>query len=245
MHRVAIYFAPHRDSRWWEFGSRWLGRDAALLPSAGPHTSPDDRIIAPGWSTIEWQALVSAPARYGWHATLKAPFRLAAGIDPDTLHAAIDAVARQTPSTPIGTIEARHLGSTSAGVVALVATRQSEQLADLASACVTELDRLRAPLDDADRARRDPAALDARGRELLERYGYPQVLERFRFHMTLTGALPRDAAAPILDIAQGWADRLQSAEPLVLDRLSLFVEPSPGATFERRADFELRGMTHE
>jgi hypothetical protein len=77
---------------------------------------------------------------------------------------------------------------------------------------------------------------------LLERYGYPQVLERFRFHMTLSGPLPRTAAEPILALARDWAGRLQQAEALVLDRLSLFVEPSQGAPFERRADFLLQGV---
>jgi hypothetical protein len=59
----------------------------------------------------------------------------------------------------------------------------------LAAACVTELDALRAPLTEADLQRRRAAKLDPQDEAYLMRWGYPHVLDRFRFHVTLTGPL--------------------------------------------------------
>src|SRR6218665_212844 len=44
--------------------------------------------------------LTAAPRRYGWHATLKAPFALAPGVDWITLHQAVRAAAHTPPPPP-------------------------------------------------------------------------------------------------------------------------------------------------
>ena len=81
--RFALYYAPPRDSAWWRAGCAWLGRDpesgATLVP---PQLDGLDRSLS---------ALTVAPQRYGWHATLVAPFRLAPGVTPDAL---FDAASR-------------------------------------------------------------------------------------------------------------------------------------------------------
>lgn len=51
------------------------------------------------------------------------------------------------------------------------------------------MDEFRAPLTDADIERRRSAGLTPRQDELMLEWGYPYVLEEFRFHLTLTGAL--------------------------------------------------------
>jgi hypothetical protein len=123
--------------------------------------------------------------------------------------------------------------------VALVPTSPNPALQALASACVIELDEVRAPLRQAERDRRriDPA--DARGAELFERYGYPHVLERFRFHMTLTGPVDMATAGQIVAQVAHPISQLNAQEPAVLDRLCLFFESEPGAPFRRVADVEL------
>ena len=67
--RYAIYFAPAHGSPWWEFGARWLGRDerndTALTQHPLAQIAPDDLL-----------ELTAQPRRYGFHATLKAPFGL-------------------------------------------------------------------------------------------------------------------------------------------------------------------------
>ena len=180
-------------------------------------------------------ALTAEPRRYGFHATLKAPFRLAQGGDAQTLLARVAAIARRWQAMPLGTLVPAHLD----GFVALVPVQPHAVVDTLAAQCVTELDDLRAPLDAAELARRDPQRLDARGRELLERYGYPHVLERFRFHLSLTG--PVDAGTAVRLVAQlaPAVARLNAEAPLWLDRLCVFHEPAPGAPFVRLHDVEL------
>jgi hypothetical protein len=81
--------------------------------------------------------------------------------------------------------------------------------------------------------------LTARQVDLLDRFGYPYVMEEFLFHMTLTDRLPPTLQPDLLRAAQAWfADALR--DPLVLDRIALFHEPAPGAPFARLADFTLR-----
>lgn len=79
-------------------------------------------------------------------------------------------------------------------------------------------------------ARRQPDSLSARQRENLATWGYPYVLDDFRFHMTLTGPVPearRDAMrAALLAIFGPFLDG-----PLVVDRLALFVEPERPGSF--------------
>jgi hypothetical protein len=120
--------------------------------------------------------------------------------------------------------------------VALVPVVPIAELAALAAACVTGLDALRAPLSWADLARRDTQRLDARGQELLQLYGYPYVLERFRLHFTLTGPLPPSAAQRVMHSVSEPVALLNLTAPLLLDRLCLFVEPAPNQPFMRITD---------
>ncbi|MFN3570082.1 MAG: DUF1045 domain-containing protein, partial [Polaromonas sp.] len=75
--------------------------------------------------------------------------------------------------------------------------------------------------------------------ELLALHGYPHVLERFRFHMTLTGPVDADTAQRVRQALAGEASRLNTQAPLSLDRLCLFVEQGPGAPFQRVIDLRL------
>jgi len=63
----------------------------------------------------------------------------------------------------------------------------------LAEACVRDFDPFRAPLSEADIARRRKAGLSpAQDARMLE-WGYPYIFEDFRFHMTLTSGIADDA----------------------------------------------------
>jgi hypothetical protein len=214
--RYAVYFAPAEASPWGRFGRQWL--DGAWRPS--------------GIDAARWQALLRAPRRYGFHATLKAPFRLATGCTPDMLAARIEALASRHGAVPLGTLAAHDLD----GYVALTPEAPPPALQGLAERCVLELDDLRAPLSMAERARRRPERLDERGRALLEAHGYPQVLERFRFHMTLAMTERDGDAAAVQACVAAELAALQREAPLVLDRLCLCVEPGPGRDLVRVRD---------
>lgn len=226
--RYAIYFAPAVQSPWWQFGSQWLGRDEHL-----------DRLVpqttVPQMSAQDLQRLTSHPRQYGFHATLKAPFGLQDNYTEDDLRARVQALARTLRPVALGPMQATVLGN----FVALMPVAPPEALAALASACVTELDDLRRPLRAEDLTRRNSDTLDARGLELLHRYGYPLVMERFQFHFSLTGPVTEPYSQQVLMAVHDSVEQLNASAPLVLDRLCLFVEPFSGQALVRIADMEL------
>lgn len=226
--RYAIYFAPAQGSPWWEFGTRWLGRDECL----------DVQIAQPALAQIgpaELHATTAQPRRYGFHATLKAPFALSGGHTLADLITRIQALAATLKPVALGPLQAALLGD----FVALLPVTVPDELTALAGACVTRLDDLRAPLSAIDLARRRVEHLDAREQMLLNQYGYPYVLERYRLHFTLSGSVAPSMAQRIMQAAATPVARLNATAPLVLDRLCLFVEPAPGQPFKRLADVEL------
>jgi putative phosphonate metabolism protein len=177
MPRFAIYAIPPTESELWKLGSSILGYDAVTGLDV---PFPDDPIFADPLS-LAWSA---EPRRYGFHATLKAPFRLAEDRTMDELVAEMDRFARGRPSV--------HLDLTLAPVghfLALVAVDPPPGLQALADDCVRHFDPFREPLTAADRERRHPDRLIQRQVENLDTWGYPFVLDDFQFHMTLTGAL--------------------------------------------------------
>lgn len=227
--RYAIYFAPDKYSPWREFGARWLGRDEY-----------DNSVLSqPALDAMSPQAfaqITQEPRRYGFHATLKAPLRLAAGCDETGLMRRLNALASTLKPVALGPLRAAAIGD----FVALVPDTEPAGLQALAAACVRELDDFRAPLSEADRARRRADLLDARGVELLDLYGYPHVMERFRFHMTLTGPVNASTAQSVIGVVAPQVARLNAGTPLSLDRLCLFVERAPGDPFLRLIDLKLQ-----
>ncbi len=226
--RYAIYFSPARLSPWWTFGAHWLGRDEC-----------DDAVLAqPVPSQVELAdmfAITAEPRRYGFHATLKAPFHLVGGCTVDDLVIRMQALAKTLKPVDLGPLHAVMLEN----FVALVPLRPSDRLASLAADCVLGLDDLRAPLSAGELARRLRVPLNARAHELLLRYGYPYVLELFRLHFTLSGPLPQELARRVMQEVARPVAGLNATAPLVLDRLCLFVEAAPGQAFKRLTDAEL------
>ena len=226
--RYAIYFAPALHSPWWHFGTQWLGRDEHLDCTLPQTTVPEV-------DAVELQRMTSHPRRYGFHATLKAPFALQMHCTVEDLKARMQALARTLQPVALGPLEAKALGN----FVALVPANPPHALATLASACVVDVDDLRRPLSEADLARRQIDTLDPRGLELLHRYGYPLVMERFQLHFSLTGPVTPPRAQQVLQAVHQRVAQLSATAPLVLDRLCLFVEPVSGQPFVRVADMEL------
>jgi putative phosphonate metabolism protein len=214
--RYAIYYAPAPGSSLWSFGSAVLGYDAAT-------GEPRQPLAPPGVDTEEWRAITAQPRRYGFHATLKAPFHLAEGRSEDDLVAAGREFARtqrpfELPSLEIASIE---------GFVALSPVEPCAELDTLAGACVRAFEPFRAAPSPQEMARRLLAPLTERQRAALKAWGYPYVFEDFHFHMTLTGSL---ADAEIPPVAEGlrrlYADHVGAARTPV-DAVTLYVEERP------------------
>ncbi len=226
--RYAIYYVPTPDSGLNRFGAHLLGYDAFSgedlpFPSGILQAAPD------------WGDLTNDPRKYGFHATLKAPMSLADGKTEVELLAACAAFAATSRTIPlirpvVGSIE---------GFIAVVPAVPPLGLIQLAADCVSAFDSFRAPLSEADRIRRNPSQLTAAQREHLDRWGYPYVMDDFRFHMTLTGRLDALRREPLLKML---ADRFGALQltALPIDRIAIFRQDNAPSRFRIVDHWELR-----
>lgn len=225
--RYALYLAPADDSPLWRVGSAWLGRDArteALLPQPKIEGICADRV----------QALTASARHYGLHATLKPPMRLADGVSADLLTDAVRMLAAATRAFMLPALAV----DTLSGFIAVRAVHASAALQQLADDCVTQLDRFRRASDAVELAQRRSAGLSARQEALLTRFGYPYVMDEWRFHITLTERV----AGAERDLLLAWltahfADAL--AQPLRCEDLCLFVQDRAEQPFVLRERFAL------
>lgn len=212
--RYAIYYAPEPGPLA-DFTARWLGWDAA---SGTRRDHPDLPGLPRPVSKITAQ-----PRKYGFHGTLKPPFALAAGSSRGQLEDDLGTLANRLAPVTLDGLSLARLG----GFLALVPDGDSNALAALAAACVRALDRHRAALSDAALARRRGAGLTPAQDENLVRWGYPYVMDEFRFHLTLTGRLPRAESEAVEKVlAPLLAPRLP--RPFVVRQLCLFGEALDG-----------------
>lgn len=175
--RFAVYYAP-RAGDFAKAASEWLGWDLAV-----------GRAVAQPADLPDLATQTADPRKYGFHGTLKPPFRLATGVSPEDLGFAVQSLARTLPAIAQPGLAFAQLD----GFLALTPAGDTADLADLAATVVRALDPLRAPLTPAEIARRRADTLSARQRELLAIYGYPYVMEQFQFHLTLSGRLTNEA----------------------------------------------------
>jgi putative phosphonate metabolism protein len=217
--RYGIYFSPQPGALLHGLGSRWLGRDAISGEALDPG-------LTNGLSHDEWKLATQSPRRYGFHATLKPPFRLADGITFADLQAELHEFAARHDSFEAPTITVSTLGR----FLALVLAEPSETLSALAADCVSNFDRFRAAATIEEREQRMRDTLSAREREHVLRWGYPYVFDTWKFHMSLTGSLPPPALPPLEQLLR---DRFAAArkQPLLVDSICIFHEPAPGAAF--------------
>lgn len=225
--RFAIYAVPE-DVR--ARAEQWLGRGVTGDPV--PPGLPD------GWTREAIDAITADARRYGFHGTLKAPFRLAEGRTAAELDAAVARFAAKQEAAVIPRLALARLG----GFYALVPGADAPGLHALAGAAVTGLDEFRAPATEAETARRRPGTLTPRQRELLADWGYPYVLEEFRFHLTLTDRIPAERRAGVEGALNGWFAGLLGRD-VPVGAVAVFTEDEPGAPFRLRGLHPLRGAS--
>lgn len=213
-YRYAVYYAPSTSSPLGAFGAEWLGRTIEGQDLAAPTLA--------GVSIDDWQSATAAPRKYGFHATLKPPFRLAEGTSEEELISAVESFCAESTPADLGTMSIDRIS----GFLALTPERK-DAVGRLAANIVRELDRFRAPLTPKEIERRKPATLSASQRTLLESWGYPYVMGEFRFHMTLTGNLTA-GDAEIFRIECERALSVDARQGVSVDDLCLFQEPDPG-----------------
>jgi hypothetical protein len=223
-YRYALYFAPAPGSAWDEAGSLWLGRSAAedlALPQQA----------MAGVAPAQLATLTASPRRYGWHATLRAPFELAPGVAPERLLDAVRHLAQGLASFAMPALAVRRLDDFLALVPQDPRGPAALAIAEVERTLLTGLHPLAAALGPDELERRRAAGLSAEEDALLRRWGYPFVLDRFRFHLSLTGSL-RGVAAPVVQAIEAAARRrFEPLPPLAFDAVTVFAEPTRGADF--------------
>ncbi len=228
--RYALYYAPRPEEGLATAASQWLGW----------HPEPGRGRPVPLSSGIDPERLVqltAEPRRYGFHGTLKAPIVLADEVSEADFLAAVGRFAAGQRAFTVPSIKLAELSS----FLALIPTARCPDLQDLADRCVVEFDEFRRPADEAELARRRANGLSPRQEELLKRWGYPYVLEEWRFHLTLTGRIA-DAAerTVVMGILKqrfsGFVDR-----PLQVRDLCVFRQSAPERPFNVLARFRLGG----
>lgn len=226
--RYAIYYAAAPDTDLDRFGARLLGYDAF---SGKDLPFPDGVLqMAP-----DWRELTRDPRKYGFHATLKAPLSLAPGKTETEFLAACEAFANTPRPAPV----IRPVVDSISGFIAVVPAEPSTELERLASDCTSEFDSFRARLTPEDRTRRNPSALTERQCGHLDRWGYPYVMEDFRFHMTLTGRLDAERREPVLRMLRNSFSAI-GIKTLAIDGIALFRQDDADSRFRIVSHWKLR-----
>lgn len=212
--RYAVYYAPAPDTLFHALGTSWLGRDAWTGEAA---SQPAVDNIA---------GLTAEPRRYGFHATLKAPFHLAKTKNRKDLSVFAEEFARRQAPVMLPKLRLAALD----GFLALIPDAETDRLHVLAACCVMDFDGFRGPLHQEEVARRTRSGLNLRQNRLLLNWGYPHVLDQFRFHMTLTNKLSgTDMARLKAEAEMHFAPVI--GVPLRLEAITIFSEATAGAPF--------------
>ena len=208
--RYAIYYIP--DLPLFQIGSDWLGWNSII----GQETT----------LSADYRRITDRPRKYGFHATVKPPFSLAPRSTLGELQDAFHAFCASVSPATGGTLKISRLGR----FLAMAQDVQSNEVTELVASTVSNFDKFRAPLSDQDIAKRRQRRLTPQQDALMLRWGYPYVMQEFKFHMTLTGPLaPNEIDAIEHDANTRFREFL--GQPLKIASLALLGEDSDSGRF--------------
>jgi len=188
-----------------------------------------------GWNSITGQEttlsadhrrITDRPRKYGFHATVKPPFSLASNSTQGDLQDAFQTFCASVSPATGSTLKISRLGR----FLAMTQDVQSNEVTELAASTVSHFDKFRAPLSDQDIAKRHQRRLTPEQDALMLRWGYPYVMQEFKFHMTLTGPLQNDEIDAIEHDANT-RFREFLGQPLKIASLALLGEDSESGRF--------------
>jgi hypothetical protein len=229
--RYAVYFVPAADSDLYRFGSAVIQYDGY----SGRPVAPPDECAA---DADVWRRATEEPRRYGFHATLKAPFYLAHSCTEAQLVSAFQSFAALGRKAAVIEPEIAVLS----GFAALVPLRANPSVDALAADCTTIFDAFRAPMSAQERARRLASELNPSQIQNLDRWGYPYLFADFRFHMTLTGRIEADRREPAVATLRRAFQRICGAKSIAIDRLALVRQDTAEAAFRVLSHAPLVGV---
>jgi hypothetical protein len=217
--RYGVYYAPSQGGELDRLGAAWLGRDNETGLSVPP-------VLPDGLSPDEWRKATESPRRYGFHGTLMPPFTPLPGVDEAGIIERLESLAGSLAPFDLAPLSVRVIGS----FLALVPAEQA-RLGEAAEACLRAMTPLRVPPSPEENEARRAANLTPAQDRLLEQWGYPYVLDEFRFHITLTGRIEDPARRRRLaDILSGLAAPV-TGRPRPVRELCLFHQPDRSAPF--------------
>ena len=226
--RYAIYYAPETGTPLAEFGNHWLGRNAET-DTAVTQPSID------GLTAEQIQDMTSDPRLYGFHGTLKPPFELKPGQSLEGLRAALRIFAKGQARFAIPPLELATIGK----FIALTPTESTSELLDLSRDSVRSFEAFRAPLDEErDKTYREPVdeqdqlqrltRLTVNQERMLDHWGYPYVMDEFRFHLSLTNRIPDRSTRKTLYEGLEHLTRELCQESVDFQSICLFGQAGPG-----------------
>jgi hypothetical protein len=224
--RYAIYFVPAADTGIYRFGRSVLGYDCYTGEDVRLTEFPDPD---------GWRGLIDEPRRYGFHATLKAPFRLLPSCSEAQLTSAFFGFAELAHPVPRIDPEIRLIKN----FAAIVPREAPPSLQELADRSTIMFDAFRAPMPAAERARRVAAGLSASEMRNLDLWGDPDVFDDFKFHMTLTGKIAADRRDAVHQYLQHVFTEQCSNQPVAIDRICLLRQDDERARFAVLCQAEL------
>lgn len=212
MIRLAIYYSPQPESPLATAANTWLGRNI--------HGKAIARPTVVGLSEFRLNEILSAPFHYAFHGTIKPPFRLAPGVT-------IEDVARRLQSFAAGwkqfflpplTLAYMH------DFFCLRPAAPSPQLHTLAARATEDFNVFRHPPSKEELDKRRKVGLTPLQEKMLLTWGYPYVMDEFRFHLTLTGKVveSREKEAIHRELQQRFPE--SRLHDIPFSGLSLFIE---------------------
>ena len=220
--RYAVYYTPSGALA--EVGGAWLGWDIARGAV----------VSQPEIDGLDVAKLTRTPRKYGLHGTIKPPFFLAGGTTIEGLAEAAQVFCKEVAPVRLEALEVQAL----AGFVALIPTGYQSALSALAAQTVDALDAFRAPPSHEELARRRRANLTPAQEKNLTDWGYPYVMDEFRFHITLTGRIKGDMSPVVAALRAHITPHLDA--PYDINSLTLVGEDSEGMFHEIKR-FSLAG----
>lgn len=212
MKRLAIYYTPEESSSLAGEAAIWFGRDIySTTRAAGAGANNlNDTFIA---------NITKSPSHYGFHATLKPPFTIENADVIEEISLLLETFANSREAFIIPDFEVKMLNS----FFCLRPKTVSNQLHSIANELVTQFDHFRLPAGQAELEKRRSSGLTRNQEQMLLKWGYPYVMEEYRFHLTLTGMIEKQFRQAV---AQELSERFTSdiLESVEFDRISLFLE---------------------
>lgn len=218
--RYAIYFVPGPDTPLGCFGARWLGRDITTQKTYKPPSLEgiDKERIA---------EITAAPRHYGFHATLKPPFHLADGYELSLLDEALEAFVAAECTFEVPALELAELDD----FIALRPKKPCKALQRFAETCVRNFDPFRAPPAEQETAKRLQADLTDKQIKMFKKWGYPYVMDEYRFHMTLTDRLKDKERNRVMAALNDLARSALTGKKWTFESIALVRQKAPDEPF--------------